>query len=83
MEHIKKVIDRKYPTLATPANMARLAREDDEPIAAKNLFSYCRNCGEESSASAGDYFMQPDNVAIKHCGEDMILVRHHRFIEEI
>jgi len=59
--------------LATPYNMARLARLSNKPVAVDGVFSYCHLCGKEVSASSGDYFNQLDNEPLMCCGEPMML----------
>ena len=39
---------------------------------------YCRRCGSEQSANAGDYFMAPANRIFKCCGVNMVLVTKHQ-----
>lgn len=61
--------------LATPRNMREAAHAENEPIAARGLFSFCRVCGGAWSASAGDYWDKDDDRALECCGEPMILAR--------
>lgn len=35
---------------------------------------YCRVCGEENSAHAGDYWSADPKHVFKHCGRNMVLV---------
>ncbi len=55
---------------ATPKNMRKLALKEGEPIAARGVFAYCEVCGNETSASAGDYFMLDENTPLVCSGEE-------------
>ena len=68
---------------ATPANMREVASNEGEVIAARGVFAYCRGCGSKVSASAGDYFMMDDDMALRCCGVKMILAREHSNIMAI
>ena len=43
---------------------------------------WCRHCGAEYSAHAGDYFMQSPNHVFKCCGRNMVLATR-RVVHEL
>lgn len=56
----------------------------DLPIRpAYRVFLYCAACGEQNSATKGDYFMADPNTTITHCGEPMTLVQERRTLTEV
>ena len=65
----------KKETLATPNNMAKIAKQENEVISARGLLSFCTICGAEYSACAGDYWDIPDDKPLECCDTPMILVK--------
>ncbi len=49
------------------------------------VFLYCPHCGDESSATRGDYFLMPDQafVTCGSCDEPMILAKRTERIEAV
>jgi hypothetical protein len=69
---------------ATPDNMRALAQAQNEPIAAKGIFSYCPDCGAEYSASPGDYFNRlGDKPLVCEDGAIMLLASRKTVIKPI
>ena len=52
-------------------------------VVVNNPFLYCRKCGAEYSANAGDYFMAPSDHVFKCCNVNMLLVKKHTQYEEV
>ena len=46
-------------------------------------FLYCRKCGAEYSAHAGDYWNTPDSHVFKCCRVNMVLVTAKRVLTEV
>jgi hypothetical protein len=46
-------------------------------------FLYCRKCGAEYSANAGDYFMARPGHVFKCCKVNMLLVTAKRVLTEV
>ena len=46
-------------------------------------FLYCRKCGAEYSANAGDYWNTPDSHVFKCCRVNMMLVTASRVLTEV
>ena len=51
----------------------------------RRTFLYCRACGEQYSATRGDYFWKPDDEPFEcdRCDIPMILARERRTIEAL
>jgi len=58
---------------SNPTNSSRVT-VGDLRTAPRGSMLYCDKCGEENSATYGDYFMAPDDHVFKHCGRNMRLV---------
>lgn len=80
LEHVRAVIAQAKGYMARAITVGKL--QDQLGMAGPRPFLYCDECGQESSAHAGDYFNVPDDYIFRCCGQNMRFVTRHSYLTE-